>query len=92
MQEALENFKRSIANSENRCVSAINAAVCCLNLKREKDFNYYINMAQLLSPPREQFPDVFVLLRSHQLLQRKLSRSTQCLKTPNNRRVSNNTK
>ncbi|MBD3799716.1 MAG: tetratricopeptide repeat protein, partial [Epsilonproteobacteria bacterium] len=38
-QGALENFKRSIDNSENRCVSAINAAVCCLNLKREKDFN-----------------------------------------------------
>jgi tetratricopeptide (TPR) repeat protein len=43
---ALENFKRSIAMSENRCVSAINAAVCCLHLKHEEDFNYYIDLAQ----------------------------------------------
>lgn len=42
---ALENFKRSIANSENRCVSAINAAVCCLHLHQEENFNYYIDMA-----------------------------------------------
>ncbi len=42
---ALENFKRSIASSENRCVSAINAAVCCLHLKQEKNFNYYIDLA-----------------------------------------------
>ncbi|HEX5710399.1 MAG TPA: tetratricopeptide repeat protein [Sulfuricurvum sp.] len=43
---ALENFKRSIAMSENRCVSAINAAVCCLHLKEEANFNYYIDLAQ----------------------------------------------
>ncbi|MDP2078881.1 MAG: tetratricopeptide repeat protein [Sulfuricurvum sp.] len=42
---ALENFKRSIAGSENRCVSAINAAVCCLHLKQEENFNYYIDLA-----------------------------------------------
>ena len=42
---ALENFKRSIANSENRCVSAINAAVCCLHLQQEENFNYYIDLA-----------------------------------------------
>lgn len=45
-EAALQNFKRSIANSENRCVSAINAAVCCLHLKRPDDFNYYIDLAQ----------------------------------------------
>lgn len=44
-QGALENFKRSIANSENRCVSAINAAVCSLHLKQEENFNYYIDLA-----------------------------------------------
>ena len=43
---ALENFKRSIAMSENRCVSSINAAVCCLHLKEEENFNYYIDLAQ----------------------------------------------
>lgn len=55
-KEALENFKRSIANSENRCVSAINAAVCCLNLKREKDFNYYIKMADSYLPQESSSP------------------------------------
>ena len=54
--EALDNFKRSIANSENRCVSAINAAVCCLNLKRENDFNYYINMANSYLPQESTSP------------------------------------
>lgn len=55
-KDALENFKRSIANSENRCVSAINAAVCCLNLKREKDFNYYIKMADSYLPQESSSP------------------------------------
>ncbi|MDD2837980.1 MAG: tetratricopeptide repeat protein [Sulfuricurvum sp.] len=53
---ALENFKRSIDNSENRCVSAINAAVCCLHLNREKDFNYYIDMAQAYLPQESSSP------------------------------------
>lgn len=44
--EALENFKHSIALHENQCVSAINAAVCCLNLKQQKQFTYYIDLAQ----------------------------------------------
>lgn len=43
---ALENFKRSIAMSENRCVSAINAAVCSLHLEQQENFNYYIDLAQ----------------------------------------------
>ncbi|MDD2828859.1 MAG: tetratricopeptide repeat protein [Sulfuricurvum sp.] len=45
-QAALENFKRSISMSENRCVSAINAAVCCLHLEQKENFNYYIDLAQ----------------------------------------------
>src|SRR3990167_1679099 len=53
---ALENFKRSIENGENRCVSAINAAVCCLYLKRESDFNTYINMAQTYLPQESNSP------------------------------------
>ncbi|HEX5328580.1 tetratricopeptide repeat protein [Sulfuricurvum sp.] len=55
-EQALNNFKRSIANSENRCVSAINAAVCALHLKREKEFNYYINMAQSYLPQESNSP------------------------------------
>jgi len=42
---ALENFKRSIAMSENRCVSALNAAVCCLHLEQKENFEYYIDLA-----------------------------------------------
>lgn len=53
---ALANFKHSIANSENRCVSAINAAVCCLNLGEEKKFNYYIDMAAAYLPQEVNSP------------------------------------
>lgn len=42
---ALQNFKRSIAMSENRCVSALNAAVCCLHLEQKENFDYYIDLA-----------------------------------------------
>jgi len=55
-EAALENFKHSIDNSENRCVSAINAAVCCLYLKRENDFNTYINLAQSYLPQESNSP------------------------------------
>ncbi|MDD2950333.1 MAG: hypothetical protein PHU29_06045, partial [Sulfuricurvum sp.] len=53
---ALENFKRSIDNHENQCVSAINAAVCCLYLGRETDFNTYIDMAQSYLPQESNAP------------------------------------
>jgi len=53
---ALANFKRSIANSENRCVSAINAAVCSLHLGQEKNFNYYIDMASAYLPQETGSP------------------------------------
>lgn len=53
---ALENFKHSIENSENRCVSAINAAVCSLHLKQEKEFNRYIQMAQEYLPQEVNSP------------------------------------
>lgn len=53
---ALANFKRSIASSENRCVSAINAAVCSLHLKRKEDFNYYIDMAAAYLPQETNSP------------------------------------
>ncbi|MDD4854799.1 MAG: tetratricopeptide repeat protein [Sulfuricurvum sp.] len=42
---ALQNFKHSIAMSENRCVSALNAAVCCLHLEQKENFDYYIDLA-----------------------------------------------
>lgn len=43
--EALESFKKAINDSENITVSAINAAVCALWLKNEREFNYYIELA-----------------------------------------------
>ncbi len=42
---ALQTFKKAILNDEKRCVSAINAAVCCLHLKDKENFNYYIDLA-----------------------------------------------
>lgn len=53
---ALESFKRSIANSQNRCVSAINAAVCCLHLGQKDNFNYYIDMALAYLPQETNSP------------------------------------
>lgn len=42
---AFESFKKSISNSENMAMSAINAAVCALELKNNDSFEYYINLA-----------------------------------------------
>lgn len=53
---ALESFKRSIASSQNRCVSAINAAVCCLHLGQQENFNYYIDMALAYLPQETDSP------------------------------------
>jgi len=47
---ALETFKRAIKNDEKRCVSAINAAVCCLHLNDKESFKYYIDLAHAYLP------------------------------------------
>lgn len=44
-KEALESFKKAISDGENIAVSAINAAVCSLELKNEREFKYYIELA-----------------------------------------------
>ncbi len=44
-ETALETFKLAIKNGENRCVSAINAAVCSLHLNQKDQFDYYIDLA-----------------------------------------------
>jgi len=49
-KEALQSFNLAIQNGEKRCVSAINAAVCSLYLKKKEDFEYYINMAKAYLP------------------------------------------
>ncbi|MEA2099879.1 MAG: hypothetical protein U9P72_07105 [Campylobacterota bacterium] len=47
---ALQTFQKAILNDEKRCVSAINAAVCCLHLEQNDSFNYYIDLAYAYLP------------------------------------------
>ncbi len=49
-QGALEYFKKAIQNGEQKCKSAINAAVSSLHLKNEKLFKYYIDLAYTYLP------------------------------------------
>ena len=46
-KEAFESFKLAISNGENQSVSAINAAVCALELNDKEKFKYYIDLAQV---------------------------------------------
>ncbi|MDQ1263037.1 MAG: hypothetical protein QG559_38 [Campylobacterota bacterium] len=55
-ENALGNFQRAIHNNENRCVSAINAAVCSLHLNNKESFNYYIDLAHAFLPYENQSP------------------------------------
>ncbi len=54
--KALQNFKNAISKGEHRCVSAINAAVCSLHQKDEKQFNYYIDLAYAYLPYESTSP------------------------------------
>ena len=54
--EALEAFKKAIQNSEHRCISAINAAVCALEMKDDKLFRYYIDLAFAYLPEESNAP------------------------------------
>lgn len=53
---AFETFKQAIENGENRCVSAINAAVCALHLDQQESFDYYIDLAQAYLPYESDSP------------------------------------
>jgi len=53
---ALKTFQKAILNDEKRCVSAINAAVCCLHLKQEDSFHYYIDLAYAYLPNERNSP------------------------------------
>jgi tetratricopeptide (TPR) repeat protein len=55
-QAALDSFKNAIKNKEHRCVSAINAAICALMLKKEALFNYYIDLAFVYLPEEANSP------------------------------------
>ncbi|WP_459822826.1 tetratricopeptide repeat protein [Campylobacter concisus] len=43
--EAIISFNKAITDRENTAVSAINAAICSLELNNTKNFNYYIGLA-----------------------------------------------
>jgi len=47
---ALETFSKAIKNDEQRCVSAINAAVCSLHIEDKESFKYYIDLAYAYLP------------------------------------------
>ncbi|RUM55366.1 MAG: hypothetical protein DSY40_04125 [Nautilia sp.] len=49
-KKAIEYFNKAIANKDNRCISAINAAYCSLKLKDKNRFDYYIHLAELYLP------------------------------------------
>ncbi len=55
-KEALESFKKAIDNEEQRCVSAINAAVCALELGENELFRYYIDLAFTYLPMESNSP------------------------------------
>ncbi len=54
--EALEAFKKAIQNKEHRTISAINAAVCALEMKDDKLFTYYIDLAFAYLPEESNAP------------------------------------
>ncbi len=53
---ALSTFKKAITKGENRCVSAINAAVCSLHLGNRDNFEYYIDLAHAYLPYESDSP------------------------------------
>ena len=55
-KEALDSFKKAINNEEQRCVSAINAAVCSLELGEKELFKYYIDLASTYLPMESNSP------------------------------------
>ncbi|MDD3344661.1 MAG: hypothetical protein PHR87_13945 [Sulfurospirillaceae bacterium] len=55
-KEALESFKKAIQNKEHRCISAINAAVCAVELNDTKLFRYYIDLAYTYLPEESNAP------------------------------------
>ncbi|MCF6172989.1 MAG: hypothetical protein L3J44_04310 [Campylobacteraceae bacterium] len=48
--EAIESFKKAIQNRQQKCISAINAAVSALNLGESKLFKYYLDLAYAYLP------------------------------------------
>ncbi len=53
---ALQSFQKAIQNAENRCVSAINAAVCSYNLGNVSEFEKYLDLAYDYLPQESSAP------------------------------------
>ena len=49
-KEAIDYFNKAIANEDNRCISALNAAYASLKLNDKKRFEYYTKLAELYLP------------------------------------------
>ncbi|WP_060825416.1 tetratricopeptide repeat protein [Sulfurospirillum cavolei] len=54
--EALDAFKKAIQNQEHRCISAINAAVCALEMGDATLFHYYVDLAYAYLPEESNAP------------------------------------
>jgi tetratricopeptide (TPR) repeat protein len=55
-KEALESFKTALTYEDNLCVSAINAAVCSLELGESAKFKYYLDLAYAHLPKSQDDP------------------------------------
>lgn len=55
-EAALTSFKNAISNHENRAISALNAAVCALELGNKPLFNYYLELSEAYLPIESNSP------------------------------------
>jgi len=55
-KEAIQDFKKAIQNREQKCISAINAAVSALHLGDQKLFAYYLDLASAYLPEDTNTP------------------------------------
>jgi tetratricopeptide (TPR) repeat protein len=53
---ALDSFRKALKAKEQKCISAINSAVCALHLGNEKLFKYYIYLAGIYLPEESTSP------------------------------------
>lgn len=55
-EAALNSFKNAISNHENRAISALNAAVCALEMDNKPLFKYYLDLANAYLPEESNSP------------------------------------
>ncbi|WP_331775650.1 tetratricopeptide repeat protein [Sulfurospirillum sp. 1612] len=55
-KEAIQAFKKAIQNREQKCISAINAAISALHLGDQKLFTYYLDLASAYLPEDANAP------------------------------------